>query len=99
MNKYVEAFEKVKEACASFDTVDELITLKELVDKSTKFVWTSVNDRVPTDNRKLMYVTEYGDVFIGHYDCDNGLWIDCYDDVVEVDVLTWMELPKPYRGE
>lgn len=34
MNKYVEAFEKVKEACASFDTVDELITLKELVDKS-----------------------------------------------------------------
>ena len=35
MNKYQKAFEKVKEACASFDTVDELITLKELVDKAT----------------------------------------------------------------
>ena len=35
MNKYVVAFEKVKEACVSFDTVDELITLKELVEKAT----------------------------------------------------------------
>lgn len=33
MNKYQEAFKKVKEACVSFDTVDELVCLKKLVDK------------------------------------------------------------------
>lgn len=35
MNKYQEAFKKVKEACVSFDTVDELVCLKKLVDKAT----------------------------------------------------------------
>lgn len=30
-----EAFEKVKDACVGFDTVDELIELKKLVEKAT----------------------------------------------------------------
>lgn len=33
-NIYQQAFEVLKEQCASYDTVDELITLKELVEKS-----------------------------------------------------------------
>lgn len=44
MNKYEEAFKKIKDACVGFDTVDELIELKKLVEKSTPKKPIKVND-------------------------------------------------------
>lgn len=90
MNKYVEAFEKVKEACASFDTVDELITLKELVEKATpKMTAREVFEQLGYVFKEYPYQIDY----TNKYDADNYVLFDLECKTVSVDECMIIDIP------
>jgi hypothetical protein len=100
MNKYKKAFDKVTEACVSYDTVDELIDLKELVDK---FQWIPCDKRLPDRNGNYLVTRAfrdgYGYVMIDHFNYDlNQTWMNDTSPYAKDKCVAWMYVPKPYGG-
>ena len=64
----------------------------------------SALDEWPEDNQVILltiktYDLEGIEVVTGMYSRDEGWMIDYKDDYGEYDVLAWMPMPKPWKGE
>ena len=65
--------------------------------------WIPISERLPKEYEPVILSTDEEEVFIARYlgKMDDGT--DCFDDedgmMWEGDVIAWMPLPKPYKGE
>ena len=65
--------------------------------------WIPVSERLPKEYADVICCTDAEEVFIASYlgKLDDGT--ECFDDdngmMCEGDVIAWMPLPEPYKGE
>ena len=71
------------------EVIEELI---DALDKTIKYKWTSVHDKLPEEGHSYLVCLEDGDIFEDDY-YSYG-WDDWGDEVV-----AWMPLPEPYKEE
>ncbi len=57
--------------------------------------WISVTEAMPDEHNRVLILTDDGTIFIGDH---NEYWEDDYEFEID-DVIAWMPLPEPYKGE
>lgn len=83
--------ENVRSDCGIERLADEICAIDPMK-------WTTVSERLPKEEYEVLVTTSWHDVCIAWY--DDGKWraeyINEYDDD---EILAWMPLPEPWRGE
>lgn len=57
--------------------------------------WIPVTEVMPDEHNRVLILTDDGTIFIGDH---NEYWEDDYEFEID-DVIAWMPLPEPYKGE
>lgn len=94
----LKAFEKYLRFEGNFHEMIKAISSAELK-------WIPASERLPKPNQKdglvaryYLIQNEYGDMLVARYDGKG--WEQIYQyDYLEDEVIAWMPLPKPYKGE
>ena len=88
-------FEKVDNVPKFYEWLDDQPTVEAEPVKHGR--WVPVAERLPENGSDVLGWRENFGIFPANY--DHGRFFDCMFDRFADDVVAWMSLPEPYKGE